>query len=144
MALKENLNAIKQGLSTEEQFLEGMIKSERFFKKYKWTLVSGVVIVALLGVGYAITDTLKTKHLRTANEAYRAVLANPDDAVALKTLKESSSVLYGTHAAQVALILGGSGHHIHIGSGLLTGCRHRIHIGTHLFSSGSHTIGPCR
>ncbi|MBE0494930.1 MAG: hypothetical protein IBX45_00825 [Campylobacterales bacterium] len=103
MALKENLNAIKQGLSTEEQFLEGMIKSERFFKKYKWTLVSGVVIVALLGVGYAITDTLKTKHLRTANQAYRAVLANPDDAVALKTLKESSSVLYGTHAAQVAL-----------------------------------------
>ncbi|WNY98242.1 hypothetical protein SUSP_000660 [Sulfurospirillum sp. 'SP'] len=35
MGLKENIKAVKEEISTEEQFLEGMIKSERFFNRNK-------------------------------------------------------------------------------------------------------------
>jgi len=103
VALKENLDAIKQGLSTEEQFLEGMIKGERFFKKYKWLLVCVVAIAIVLGVGYAIMDTFKTKQLLTSNEAYRILLQNPNDTAALETLKKTSPALYHTYEAKVAL-----------------------------------------
>ena len=73
MALKENLNAIKQELSTQEQFLEGMIKSERFFKKYKWVLAGIVAVAVLFGAFYAITDTVKKNQLTQANLAYRTL-----------------------------------------------------------------------
>ena len=35
MALKDDIAGIKQEIGTEEQFLESIIKSELFIKKYK-------------------------------------------------------------------------------------------------------------
>ena len=102
MALKENLNAIKQELSTQEQFLEGMIKSERFFKKYKWVLAGIVAVAVLFGAFYAITDTVKKNRLTQANLAYRTLLINPQDAAALEKLKASSPSLYATYRTKLA------------------------------------------
>ena len=35
MAIKDDIDSIKEELNTQEQFLENIIKSERFLKKYK-------------------------------------------------------------------------------------------------------------
>ncbi len=35
MSLKENMDFVKEELNSEEKFLEGFVKLERFFKKYK-------------------------------------------------------------------------------------------------------------
>lgn len=103
MAIKENIDAIKQGLSTEEQFLEGMIKGERIFKKYKWPLIisGGALIVGF--VGYALFTTIAQKRTIEANEAYLELIKNPNDATALKALKDSKTPLYATFLASQAL-----------------------------------------
>ena len=103
MAIKENIDAIKQGLSTEEQFLEGMIKGERIYKKYKWPLIIGAAVLVVGFVGYALMSTMKEKRITQANVAYLALVKNPNDEAALKTLKEASTPLYSTYLASQAL-----------------------------------------
>ena len=51
MAIKEDLTEIKKEIDAQEQFLESMIKGERFFRKYKTLLIVLCVaaIVALIG-----------------------------------------------------------------------------------------------
>jgi predicted negative regulator of RcsB-dependent stress response len=103
VALKENLNAIKQGLSTEEQFLEGMIKGERFLKKYKWPLVLVLVLGLAGGVGYAVMDTIEKNNLQSSNEAYLALLEDPSDTAARAVLQETNPSLYQTYLTKQAL-----------------------------------------
>ena len=103
MAIKENINAIKQEITTEEQFLEGMIKGERFVKKYKNAIIGTVVVLVLAGVGYAGLDVYQNKQRIVSNEAYDALVANPSDTKALETLKNSSTILYETYLAKLAL-----------------------------------------
>ena len=67
MGLKENINAVKEELSTEEQFLESIIKGERFFKRNKKIIIGGLVLVALGIGGYIINDALKTQKLKESN-----------------------------------------------------------------------------
>ena len=71
MGLKENINAVKEELSTEEQFLESIIKGERFFKRNKKIIIGGLVLVALGIGGYIINDALKTQKLKESNIAYQ-------------------------------------------------------------------------
>ena len=44
MSIKDDVNYIKNELSSEEKFLESFVKTERFFKKYKKLIV--VLIIA--------------------------------------------------------------------------------------------------
>ena len=48
MALKEDINDIKQSLSAEEEFLENVIKSEFFIKKHKKLIISIIVILVVI------------------------------------------------------------------------------------------------
>lgn len=74
LALKENLDAVKQELGSEEQFLESMIKGERFFKKYKFPIIGGVGLVIALGIGYAVMTSVNASNLEASNKAYLALL----------------------------------------------------------------------
>ena len=58
MSLKENLQAVKNSLSTEEQMIEGFIKGERFIKKYKFVFVAVVVLLVAYLVYYYTSDTI--------------------------------------------------------------------------------------
>ena len=94
MGLKENVEALKQELSTEEQFLESVIKAEGFFKKYKKILI---VLAALLVAGvltYLTVDYLRNRDLTQANQALAALQKNPADKGALETLKAKNPALY--------------------------------------------------
>jgi len=103
LALKENIEAIKQEIGTEEQFLEGIIKSERFFKKYKKRIISVAVVAVLVGGAYATINILNENRLQASNEAYNKLLKDPSDNVAKTVLKEKNERLYNFYRFQQAL-----------------------------------------
>lgn len=94
MSLKEDIKSVKKEINTEEQFLEGFVKFERFFKKYK-LLVIGVVGLAIVGfIAVTVSDHLKDENKKEVNIAFNKVLENPSDKIALEILKEKNSKLY--------------------------------------------------
>jgi len=103
LALKENIEAVKKEIGTEEQFLEGIIKSERFFKKYKKRVVSVVVVAVLVGGTYATMNVLKENRLQASNEAYNKLLKDPSDDSSKLVLKNKNERLYNFYRFQQAL-----------------------------------------
>ncbi len=94
MALKENIEAIKREIGVEEQFLEGMIKSEHFYKRYKvYILISAVVALFAIGT-YVTMGILKENRLEISNDAYNRLLKDPNDMESKAVLKENNERLY--------------------------------------------------
>lgn len=106
MGLKENINAVKEEISTEEQFLEGMIKSERFFKRNKKYIIAALVLLAFGAGGYAINDVMAGARLKTSNAAYQALLKDANNTSALETLKAKNPKLYQMFIFETALAKG--------------------------------------
>ena len=103
MSLKENIQAVKDELNSEEKFFENAIRTERFVKKYQKPLIASVaaLVVALSSyVGYGIYADAQSKK---ANEALSALLLNPSDLKALETLSKSSEDLYDLYRLSKAL-----------------------------------------
>lgn len=94
MSLKENIEAVKEELSSEEKFFESAIRTERFVKKYQKPLI-GIVVASLLAVGGAIGyQTYTNAKLQSSNAAFNLLLANPADVKAEQTLKNDNPALY--------------------------------------------------
>lgn len=103
MGIKENIKAVKEEISTEEQFLEGIIKTERFFKAKKRYII-GTLAIAILGViGYSANEFLEQNRLQSSNAAYSALLKDSQNVQALQTLKEKNEKLYEMVLLQSAL-----------------------------------------
>lgn len=99
MSIKENVNYVKDELSSEEKFLENFVKGERFFKKYR-TLIFAVIVLAIVGsIGYVIKKDLDESNKLEANIAFNKFLESNDEK-ALVTLKEKNEKLY-----EIALFL---------------------------------------
>jgi len=103
LSIKENLDAVKKEIGTEEQFLEGLIKSEWFFKKYKKSIIYVAVLLIVGGVSYSVNDMMITDNLQSSNQAYSKLLTNPNDTESLNILKEKNERLYSFYKFQVAL-----------------------------------------
>lgn len=103
MSLKENIEAVKKEIGTEEQFLEGIIKSERFFKKYKKSIIITSIVAVLAGSTYATLNVLKENRLESSNEAYNKLIKNPNDSESLTVLKDKNERLYNFYRFQKAL-----------------------------------------
>lgn len=94
MSLKENMEALKEELSSEEKFFESAIRTERFVKRYQKPLMAAVV-ASLLAVGGAIGyQSYTTAKIESSNAALNLLLANPADAKAEQTLKNDNPKLY--------------------------------------------------
>jgi len=106
LGLKENINAVKEEISTEEQFLEGMIKSERFFKRNKKYIISALVLLAFGAGGYAINDVMAGVRLKASNAAYQELLKDANNTSALETLKAKNPKLYEMYIFETALAKG--------------------------------------
>ena len=94
MSLKENVDFIKEELSSEEKFFEKAVQTERFFKKYKKSIIvvlSLVVIVALGNVAYKVKEQ---NRIEEANAQLALLTENPSDMQAQNRLKELSPKLY--------------------------------------------------
>jgi len=102
LSIKEDLKAVKEELNTEEQFLEGLIRAERFYKKYKKPIIAVVVIAVIAFIGFSVKTYIHESNLKAANEAYLKLIKNPNDADAAKTLKDKNINLYYAYRLQVA------------------------------------------
>lgn len=94
MSLKENMDFVKEELNSEEKFLEGFVKLERFFKKYKLIIISAIVIIVVAIIAINVTSYLKEQNKIKANIAFQELLKNPNDEKALETLKGLNTRLY--------------------------------------------------
>ena len=91
MAIKDDINSIKEELNTQEQFLENMIKSERFFKKYSKFIITAIVLGAIGAIGYYI------------NDAYAKLILNPKDEQVKAELKQKDASLYALYEFKIAV-----------------------------------------
>lgn len=100
MSMKENVDFVKEELNSEEKFLEGTVKVERFYKKYKALIIGLVTILVVALIAFGVSNYLNEKNAIASNIAFDKVVADPTDKEALNTLKESNNKLY-----EVALYL---------------------------------------
>ncbi len=94
MSLKDNMDFVKEGLSSEEKFLESFVRVERIFKKYKLIIISAIVIIVLAIIAISLTSYFKEQNTIKANIIFQELLKNPNDEKALETLKGLNSNLY--------------------------------------------------
>jgi len=106
LGLQENIKAVKDEISTEEQFLEGMIKSERFFNRNKKYIIAALVLLVVAAGGYAIKDVMAEARLKASNVAYQALLNDANNTAARETLQAKNPKLYTMYLFETALAKG--------------------------------------
>jgi len=94
LSLKENMEALKEELSSEEKFFESAVRTERFVKQYQKPLIA-VVAASLFAVAGAIGyQAYSNAKIESSNAAFNVLLNNPSDATAEQTLKNDNPELY--------------------------------------------------
>ncbi|MFA5214654.1 hypothetical protein [Sulfuricurvum sp.] len=94
MSLKENIEALKEELNSEEKFFESAVRTERFVKRYQKPLIGSVVTLLLASGGAIAYSAYTNAKIESSNVAFNTLLSNPKDTVALKTLKNDNPELY--------------------------------------------------
>jgi len=94
LGLKENIDAVKKEISTEEQFLGSIIKAEGFLKKYKNLLIALAVLIIVAALANIFYKSSQEKSFIASNEAYIKLQANPDNKDAQEILKSKNPKLY--------------------------------------------------
>jgi len=101
--LKENMQALKEELSSEEKFFESAVRTERFVKKYQKPMVVSVIVL-LLGLGGGVAyQMVHDAKVERANAALNTLLMNPMDQNALKELSSQGGSLYELYSLSKAL-----------------------------------------
>jgi flagellar basal body-associated protein FliL len=103
LGLKDNLEAVKKEIGAQEQFLEGIIKSERFFKRYKKYIIAVAVLLVVGGIYYSVVSAVNKSNLQVSNEAYNKLLVNSNDQESLNILKDKNDRLYNFYKFKIAL-----------------------------------------
>ena len=94
MSIQDDVKYVKSELSGDEKILEGAFKLETLYKKYKLLIWGTVAAVVLFFVGSTAMEGIRDARLADANNAFLTLQKKPDDAVALKTLKEKNPSLF--------------------------------------------------
>ena len=99
MSIKENVDYVKNELSSEEKFLENFVKGERFFKKYRTLIFTFVAIAILTTIGMLVKQKIDESNKLEANIAFNKFLENADEKE-LFIIKDKNEKLY-----EIALFL---------------------------------------
>jgi hypothetical protein len=94
VSLKENISMVKEELSTEEQFFEQAVKTERFVKKYKQPLIAVTAAIVLAIAGTAAWNAFEASKRTAANTAFLTLQSDPANAEAQATLKADAPLLF--------------------------------------------------
>lgn len=94
MALKDDLKGVKQQIGAEEQFLENIIKSEIFIRKYKIPIIALFAILLVGFIGFYANKFYQSKRIESANILYDELLKNPNDETKKEQLKNKDLNLY--------------------------------------------------
>lgn len=103
LSIKENVEAIKDGLNSEEKLFETVVIVEKFYKKYKliiWAVAAATIAYFIISSINALSEEDRIKQ---ANAAFTVLSENAHDEKALKTLKSNSKALYDLHRFQEAM-----------------------------------------
>ncbi|EAT99848.1 hypothetical protein [Campylobacter curvus] len=103
MAIKEDLNEIKKEIGAQEQFLESVIKGERFFNKNKKLLIVLLVIVVIALIALYANKIIDNRKVVAANEAYSKLIMDANDTKAAKILKQNEPSVYALYELKAAL-----------------------------------------
>ena len=104
MSIKNDIDMVREELTSEEKFFEKSVMTEKFLKKYKNMLIAGVVVI-VVGVAANITyDMNKESNILAANEALTILQADPSDEKTLSTLATLSPDLHDVFVYSKALI----------------------------------------
>ncbi len=94
MSMKENVKFVKDELNSEEKFIEGFVKVERIYKKYKALIFALTAIIIIAVIGLSVNSYIKNENKTQANIAFDTLLQNPSDKEALESLKVTNKKLY--------------------------------------------------
>lgn len=94
MAIKDDIKDVKERMDSQGQFLENIIKSELFVKKYKKPIVGAFIVALLAVIVYLVVDYQKETKFKKANESYNELILNPNDKEAAKKLKSLDKNLF--------------------------------------------------
>ncbi|MDF1874531.1 hypothetical protein JHD48_02155 [Sulfurimonas sp. SAG-AH-194-I05] len=103
MSIKNDIEMVREELTSEEKFFEKSVITEKFIKKYKNVLIGSAVVV-FLGIGANITyEVQEEARILSANSVLNKLQTNTTDAVALAELKEISPSLYNAFVYSQAI-----------------------------------------
>ena len=102
LAIKEDLEYIKEGLSTQEQILGSAIAGERFFKKHKKSIISIIVVAVLCVLVYSLNSFIASKNLKENNALYNALMLDLNNSTLANQLKKANPNLYALYAITMA------------------------------------------
>lgn len=94
MSFKEDIELVKEELSSEEKFFEKAVVTEKFVKKYKNMLIGSVVAVVVVVVADLGYEWNKAHTVAEANSALMKLEVNAKDKGALEKLQTLSPTLY--------------------------------------------------
>lgn len=103
MSLKENMQALKIELNSEEKFFESAVMTERFIKKYKKLMIASAVVLLVVIAGMIVYQMVNDSKIERANQALNTLLTNPADKNALKELSSQGGSLYELYSLSRAL-----------------------------------------
>lgn len=103
MSIKENIQTLKDEFSAEEKFIESAIRTERFVKKYQKPLVASVISLLLVVGGAIAYQAYDQAKIENSNVALNALLLNPENKEALKSLEKENSSLYELYTLSKAI-----------------------------------------
>ena len=94
MSMKENVNFVKDELNSEEKFIEGFVKVERFYKRYKALIFGLLAILIVATIAILVNNYNSDQNKVKANIAFNKLIANPSDKEALVELEKTNKQLY--------------------------------------------------
>jgi hypothetical protein len=103
MSIKENIQTLKDELSSEEKLFESALRTERFVKKHQKPLMGSVISLLLIvggAIGYQAYDNSR---IESSNVALNTLLTNPIDKNALSTLENKNTKLYELYTLSMAI-----------------------------------------
>ena len=108
MSIKENMDYVKSELSTQEKFIESLVRVEGVYKKNKKIIYTIIAVVVVIFISYKISGYINEQNLIKSNLAYDRLLKNPDDKESLSILKSTNNNLYEVYRLSNAISLGDS------------------------------------
>ena len=97
MSIKDELNYVKDELSSDEKLLENAFKLERIYKKHKIKIWAVAALVILGFGGKAAVGAFNEHKLMKANDALLTLMSKPGDKTALSELKSNNPKLYNLY-----------------------------------------------
>lgn len=103
MSLKDEINYVKEELSSDEKLLESAFRLERLYKKHKVKIWAVVILLVVGFGGNALYGVYQDHRLEQANRALLTLEKNPADTAALKELESNNPKLYALYRYSVAV-----------------------------------------